>query len=79
LYYLIGLLLGDQAFSLCSFLTSVELMNGLLKLGGQMFLESGLKSVIIPSTITSYGLIVVVLFNVLKRRVINKHSLLINN
>jgi hypothetical protein len=45
-------------------------MNGLLGLGADMFKQSGLTSVIIPSTITFIGLIVVVV--VFKRRVINK-------
>ena len=66
--------LGTNAFRLCSFLTSVVLMNGLLRLGARMFQQSGVTSVLIPSTITSYGLIVV-----FKWRVTNKHSLLINN
>ena len=74
----IVLLLGNSAFYQCSFLTSVVLTNGLVGLGGIMFVSSGLTSVIIPSTITSIGLIVVVLL-FFKRRVINRHSQLINN
>jgi hypothetical protein len=37
-------------------------MNGLLGLGQDMFRASKLTGVLIPSTITSYGLIVVVIF-----------------
>ena len=52
--------LGSQAFNLCSFLTSVVLMNGLLGLGSDMFRQSGLTSVLIPSTITSYGVSIII-------------------
>ena len=51
----------SDAFYLCASLTSVELMNGLLGLGLNMFRESGLTSVLIPSTITSIGLIIIIL------------------
>ena len=48
----------SEAFASCPSLTSVELMNGLVGLGASMFQNSGLTSVIIPSTITFIGLIV---------------------
>ena len=53
---LLGVAFGfSNSFSSCAKLTSVELMNGLVGLGSLMFVNSGLMSVIIPSTITSYG------------------------
>jgi hypothetical protein len=54
----IVLLLGNRAFASPNLL-SVELTNGLVGLGFEMFSYSGLTSVIIPSTITSFGLIVI--------------------
>jgi hypothetical protein len=62
--------IGDL-FGNCGSLTSVVFINGLLGLGAEMFQSSGLTSVVIPSTITSIGLIVVVLL-FFKRRVINQ-------
>jgi hypothetical protein len=58
----IVLSLGDGAFASCPNLLSVELTNGLVRLGANMFPGTGLTSVIIPSTIASIGLIVVVIF-----------------
>ena len=61
--FIVLLLLGvlpsgaSSAFAYCSSLTSVVLMNGLLGLGAGLFYLSGVTSIVIPSTITSYGLI----------------------
>ncbi len=60
LRYFTGLTsIGDEAFEGCTNLTSVELPEGLLRIGGcedgGAFHESGLTSIKFPSTVTSVG------------------------
>jgi hypothetical protein len=58
-YYNLLLLLGSQSFIYCYSLSEVFLTNGLTVLGEAMFYmgggDSSLKSIVIPSTLTSIG------------------------
>ena len=48
--------IGDEAFSGCSGLTSVEIPNSVTSIGGEAFYDcSGLTSVVIPNGVTNIG------------------------
>jgi hypothetical protein len=49
------ILIGNSTFYGCTGLTSVTLTNGLTKIGLAMFAVSGLKTVIIPSSVAFIG------------------------
>jgi hypothetical protein len=55
----------SDTFNGCINLSNVVLENGLTILGSFMFSGSGLTSVVIPSTVTSFGLIIVVVVDYL--------------
>lgn len=49
--------IGENVFSGSSSLTFVFLSDGLTIIGNRMFYFTGLKSIIIPSTISSIGIV----------------------
>ena len=47
--------IGESAFKICSALESATLAEGLTSIGNSAFEESGLKSVVIPNSVTALG------------------------
>ena len=47
--------IGDAAFGECSSLSSIELHDGIIRIGSYAFQLSGLNSIIVPSSVTDMG------------------------
>jgi hypothetical protein len=56
---------GKQAFDKCSFLTLVDLEDGLTVLGESMFANTGLVEITIPSSVTSMGKYILITIEIL--------------